>query len=97
MSCFFLPVLILRQTGSFSVPDPFLTFYYVEKRNGILHKNRGEAFEKSYIPLHGGRGRVKNCQNHPYLIIEWLLMYYSRTFVDGAETPVSVSHLDNYS
>ena len=32
----------------FSVTDPFL-FYYVEKRNGILRKNRGEGFEKSYV------------------------------------------------
>ena len=45
----------LRQTGSFSVTDPFLTFYYVEKRNGILRKNRGKGFEKSYVLLHGGR------------------------------------------
>ena len=27
-----------------------------DKRNGILRKNRGEGFEKSYIPLHGVRG-----------------------------------------
>ena len=40
--------------------DPFpTTFYYVEKRNGILRKNRGEGFEKSYVPLHGGRGGAK--------------------------------------
>ena len=40
----------------FSVTDPFLTtVYYVEKRNGILRKNRGEGFEKPYVPLHGGR------------------------------------------
>ena len=59
----------------FSVTDPFLTTsYYVEKRNGILRKNRGEEFEKSYIPLHGGRG-VKNFQNHPYVINEWPLRY----------------------
>ena len=39
----------------FSETDPFLTtFYYVEKRNVILRKNRGEGFEKSYVPLHGG-------------------------------------------
>ena len=58
----------------FSVTDPFLTtFYYVEKRNGILRKNRGEEFEKSYISLHGGREEVKNCQNHPYVINEWHL------------------------
>ena len=47
----------LRQTGSFSVTDSFpTTFYYVEKRNGILRKNRGKRFEKSYVPLNGGRG-----------------------------------------
>ena len=64
-----------RQTGSFSVTDPFLTtFYYVEKRNGILCKNRREGFEKSYVPLHGdGEGGIKNCQNHPYVINEWPL------------------------
>ena len=37
----------IRQTGSFSVTDPFLTtFYYVEKLNGILRKNRGEGVRK---------------------------------------------------
>ena len=41
--------------------DHFLTFYYVEKRNGILRKNRGEGFEKSYISLHGGRRGGKKC------------------------------------
>ena len=41
------------------------------KYNGILHKNRGEGFEKSYVPLHGAEGGgVKNCQNHPYIINE---------------------------
>ena len=50
----------LRQTGSFTVTDPFLTtFYYVEKLYGILRKNSGEWFKKSYVPLHGGRGGVK--------------------------------------
>ena len=39
-----------------------------EKLNGILRKNRGEEFEKSYEPLHGVEG-VKNCQNHPYVIM----------------------------
>ena len=49
-----------RQTGSFSVTDPFLiALYYVEKLNGILSKNRGACFEKSYVPLHGCSG-VKN-------------------------------------
>ena len=58
--------------SSFSVADPFLTTcYYVEKRIGILRKNRGEGFEKSYVPLHGGRVEVKNCQNLPYVINEW--------------------------
>ena len=60
----------------FSVTDSFLTtVYYVEKRNGILRKNRGEGFEKSYVRLHGGRG-VKNVQNHPYVINEWPLTSY---------------------
>ena len=54
-----MKIFDLRQTGSFSVTDPFLTtFYYVEKRNGILRKNRGEGFAKSYVPLHGGRGVI---------------------------------------
>ena len=53
VSCFFT-CYGLRQTGNFSVTDPFLTtFYYAKKRNGILRKNRGEEFEKSYVPLHG--------------------------------------------
>ena len=44
----------------FSVTDPFLTtFYYVEKRSGILRMNKGEGFKKSYIPLHGVRGGKK--------------------------------------
>ena len=30
------------------------------------------GLKKSYVPLHGGR-RVKNCQNHPYVINEWPL------------------------
>ena len=52
-----IKIFDLRQTGSFSVTDPFpITFYYVEKRSGILRKNRGGGFEKSYVPLHGGRG-----------------------------------------
>ena len=46
----------LRQTGSFSVTNPFLTtLYYVEKRNGILRKNRGEGLDKkSYVHGLGG-------------------------------------------
>ena len=47
MSCFLLVLLVLIyvKLGSFSVTGPFLTtFYYVEKRNGILRKNRGEGF-----------------------------------------------------
>ena len=37
--------------------DPFLTtFYYVEKLNGNLRKNKGEGLEKSYARLHGGKG-----------------------------------------
>ena len=53
----------------FSVTSYLTLFYYVEKGNGILRKNRGEGFEKSYVPLQGGRV-VKNCQNHPYVINE---------------------------
>ena len=49
-----------------SATDPFLTFYYIEKRNGILRKNRGEGFEISYVPLHGGRGGQKFPK--PYLL-----------------------------
>ena len=57
----------------FSVTDTFLTFYYVEKRNGVLRKNGGEGFEKSYMPLHECTG-VKNFQNHPYVINIWPLI-----------------------
>ena len=68
-----IKILDKSQTRSCSVTNPFLTiFYYVEKRNGILLKNRLEGFKKSYVPLHVGRG-VKNCQNHPYVINEWPL------------------------
>ena len=71
-------IFALHETGSFSVTDPFLTtFYYVEKRNGILRKNRGEGFEKSYVPLHVDRG-VKNCQNHIYVINEWAPKYMNK-------------------
>ena len=49
---------------------PFLTiFYYVQKRNRILRKYRGEGFEKSYVLLHRDTGE-KNCQNHPHVINE---------------------------
>ena len=55
MSSFFT-CFDLRQTGSFSVSDPFLTtFYYIEKLNGISRKNSWEGFEKSYVSLHGDR------------------------------------------
>ena len=71
MSCFLFG-LILRQTGSFSVTDPFLTtFYYVEKLNGILRKNSGEGVWKILRTITWG---VKNCQNHPYVINEWPLI-----------------------
>ena len=39
----------------------------------------GKVFEKSYIPLHWGRG-VKNCQNHPYVINEWPLKVDNAVF-----------------
>ena len=66
--------LWFSQTGSFSVTDPFLTtFYYVEKLNGILSKNRRKGLEKSYYAYMGMGGGIKNCQNHAYVINEWLL------------------------
>ena len=56
---------------SSSVTDPFLTtFYYVEKRTGILHKNRGGGLKNLMYPYMGDREGVKNCQNHPYVINE---------------------------
>ena len=62
----------MRQTESFSATDPFLTtFYYVEKLNGILHKNRGL---RNLIYPYMGIGRVKNCQYHLYIINEWPLI-----------------------
>ena len=61
MSCF---LLVLQRLNSVKY-----NFYYIEKRNGILRKNKREGFEKSYVPLNGGRG-VKNCQNYPYVINE---------------------------
>lgn len=44
----------------------------------MLRNNGGirikEGFKKSFVPLDGGRGvRVKNCDNHPYVINEWPL------------------------
>ena len=60
-----------------SVTDPFLTtFYYIEKLNGILCKNRGGRGLKNLTYL--GVGAVKNCQNHPYVINEWPLNVSSR-------------------
>ena len=51
-----IKIFDLRQTGSFSVTDTFLTtFYYVKKQNGILLKNTG--IEKSYGLLYGGWDR----------------------------------------
>ena len=55
------------------VTDPFLrTFYYVEKRNGILRKNRGRDLKNLTYP-YMGVGGIKNCQNYPYVINEWSL------------------------
>ena len=60
----------LRQTRSFSATDPFLTTIIMLKNEmGSCVRIGGEGFEKSYVPLHGGRG-VKNCHNHPYVINE---------------------------
>ena len=58
MSCFLLVSLfwILRQTGSFSVTDPFLTtFYHVEKLNEILRNNRGRGLKNLAYPYMGVR------------------------------------------
>ena len=48
----------LRQTGGFSLTDPFLTtFYYVEKRNGILRNNRRRGLKNltyPYMAVGGG-------------------------------------------
>ena len=53
------------------------TFYYVENRNGILRKNRGEGFEKSYVPLHGGQKLPKSSLgNNDWPIIQ---QYNTRT------------------
>ena len=52
-----------------SVTDHFLTFYYVEKRNGILHKNRGKGLKNLTYPYM----RVGGIKNHPYVINEWSL------------------------
>ena len=58
----------------FSVTDPFLTtFYYVEKRNGALRKNRGRGLKNLTYPYMGAGGGVKNCKNHPCVINEWPL------------------------
>ena len=58
--------------GKLILTDPFLTtFYYVEKLNGILRKNRGEGFEKSYVPLHGGRRGSKRFPKSSLRNYEW--------------------------
>ena len=71
----------------FSVTDPFLTtFYYVEKRNGILRKNREEGLKNLTYPYMGERG-AKNCQNHTYVMNECPLyadifhMFYMSTVI----------------
>ena len=52
-----MKIFDLRQTGSFSVIDPFLTtFYNVEKRNGILRKNRGRGLKNLTYPYMGEGG-----------------------------------------
>ena len=59
MSCSFtcLTGFDLRQTGRFNVPDPFLTFHYVEKRNGILRKIGGMGLKiPTYLYMGEGGG-----------------------------------------
>ena len=63
----------------FSVTDPFLTiFYYVEKRNGILRKNRRSLRNLTY-PYMGEGGVVENGLNLPYVINEWPLILYGES------------------
>ena len=67
---------MLRDELPHSVTDPFLTtFYYVEKRNGILRKNRGRGLKNLTYAYMGVRG--KQGQNHAYIINEWPLSWNS--------------------
>ena len=61
---------LISSNWEFYVTYPSLTFYYVEKRNGILRKNRGMGLKNLTYPYMGVGGGVKNCQNRPYLINE---------------------------
>ena len=72
-----MKIFDLRQTESFSVTDPFLTsFHYVEKRNGILRNNRvGRGLKNLTYTYIGVWGGVKNCQNHPYVIMNGSLVF----------------------
>ena len=55
-----MKIFDLRQTGSFSVTDPFLTaFYYVEKRNRILRINRGMGLKNLTYSCMGVEGGSK--------------------------------------
>ena len=47
----------------------------------------GRGFEKSYVPSHGVRGGVKNCQYHPYVINEWPL-------ISSSKRPPSLQSID---
>ena len=59
--------------GCFSVTDLFLTtFYYVEKRNGILRKNRGTGLKNLTYPYMGKWGSQK-LPKSSYVINEWPL------------------------
>ena len=74
----------------FSATDPFLTtFYYVEKRNGILRRTRREGL-KILRNLTWGKG-VKNCQNHPCVINEWPLRGNDRENMDKRNTTMEIN------
>ena len=63
----------LRQTGSFSVTDPFLTAFYYVKNEVESYVRIGRRGLKNLTYPYVGVGAVKNCQNHPYVINEWPL------------------------
>ena len=67
----FLLVLILCQTGSFSVTDTFLHFIMFKKEMVSCVRIGGRGLKNLTYP-YMGEG-IQNCQNHPYVINEWPL------------------------
>ena len=69
----------MGKKGKLILTDPFLTtFYYVKKRNAILHKNRGKGLKILRILTWGWGMVVNNCQNHPYVINECPLTSFNQ-------------------